>query len=120
MHEIVVEYYGYSVSTVFGSEAKAVFHEYEDDDPLMINLRFLDYRYVRFCFHPLKDKFVMNSNWKDSSWTNLRSIRAGLESDQRLKREQVFGKNLIDIQQKSIPQLLVDEVCINLLEFNMC
>ena len=37
-------------------------------------------------------------------------IRAGLDSDERHRREQVFGKNQIDIKQKSVPQLLVDEV----------
>lgn len=40
----------------------------------------------------------------------MRSIRAGLDSDERYRREQVFGKNQIDIKQKSVPQLLVDEV----------
>ena len=110
MHKIAMEQYGHSVSTVFGSQEKSRFRDYDDDDPVMVNLRFLDYRYIRFCFHPLKDKFVLNSNWKDPAWTHIRPIRTGLESDERHKREQVFGKNLIDIQQKSIPQLLVDEV----------
>ncbi|MCJ1256606.1 hypothetical protein MMC24_004430 [Lignoscripta atroalba] len=109
VHKIAMEQYGHSVSTVFGSQEKSRFRDYDDDDPVMVNLRFLDYRYIRFCFHPLKDKFVLNSNWKDPAWTHIRPIRTGLESDERHKREQVFGKNLIDIQQKSIPQLLVDE-----------
>ena len=86
-------------------------HEYdEDDDPVMMQLRFLDYRYIRFCYHPLKDKFVLSSDWKDPTWTNVKSIRAGLDSDERYRREQVFGMNQIDIKQKSIPQLLIDEV----------
>lgn len=37
-------------------------------------------------------------------------MRAGLDSDERYRRELVFGKNHIEIRQKSIPQLLVDEV----------
>ena len=52
---------------------------------------------------------MFNSNFKDPDWKDAKSIRVGLDSDERLKREQVFGKNLIDIEQKSIPQLLVDE-----------
>ena len=52
---------------------------------------------------------MLNSNFKDSSWTNVKSIRAGVDSDDRDSREKVFGKNLIDIEQKSISQLLVDE-----------
>jgi len=43
-------------------------------------------------------------------WTNVKVMRAGLDADDRDSREQVFGKNAIDIQQKPVPQLLVDEV----------
>ena len=76
----------------------------------MVLLRFLNYRYIRFVFHPLKDRFVLNSNWKDPAWTDVKSIRTGLDTDERLKREKVFGMNVIDIQQRSVPQLLIDEV----------
>lgn len=76
----------------------------------MVLLRFLDYRYIRFVFHPLKDRFVLNSNWKDPTWIDVKSIRTGLDTDERLKREKVFGMNVIDIQHKSVPQLLIDEV----------
>ena len=85
----------------------------EDEDPVVSRLRFLDYRYIRFCFHPLEDKFILCSNWKDPSWTDVKSVRTGLDSDERHKREQVFGKNVIDIQEKSISQLLIDEVCLS-------
>ena len=93
---------------------------------MITHLRFLDYRYIRFCFHPLRDKFVLCSNWKDPKWTDVRSVRGGLDGDERYRRELVFGQNQIDIQQKSIPQLLVDEVgqaqknvfCAFLNEFN--
>ena len=114
--EIEVQYiskaqYGHAISTVFGSVEKRGFHEDdEDDDPVMMQLRFLDYRYIRFCYHPLKDKFVLSGNWKDPRWTDVKSIRVGLDSDERYRREQVFGMNQIDIKQKSIPQLLIDEV----------
>jgi cation-transporting ATPase 13A2 len=103
--------YGYSLSTVFGATERRAFHEYDDDDdPVMTELQFLNYRYIRFCYQPLKDKFVPCSNWKDPAWTDIKSIRTGLDIDERSRREQVFGKNEIEIQQKSIPQLLVDEV----------
>ena len=110
--KIVTIQYGHVASTVFGLRGKkSLTLDYdEDDDPIMTHLRFLDYRYMSFCFHPLKDKFVLCSDWKDPNWTDVRSIRAGLDSDERHRREQVFGKNQIDIKQKSIPQLLVDEV----------
>lgn len=82
----------------------------EDDDPVIEHLRILDYRYMRFCYHPLKDKFILSNSWKDPAWTDVKSIRAGIDGDEKENRELVFGKNLIDITQKTIPQLLVDEV----------
>lgn len=109
--------YGHAASTVFGTrEYKGYSLDYdEEDDPVMIYLRFLDYRYIRFCFHPLKDKFVLCSDWKDPSWINVKSIRAGLDGDERQRREQIFGKNEMEIERKSVPQLLIDEV-----SFDMC
>ena len=56
---------------------------------------------------------MLCTNWKDTKWTDVKSIRVGLDSDERYRREQVFGKNEIDIEQKSSFQLLVDEVCRN-------
>lgn len=111
VQDIVTIQYGHVTSTVFGLREKKSFPlDYdEDDDPIMTHLRFLDYRYISFCFHPLKDNFVLCSDWKDPDWTDVKLIRAGLDSDERHRREQVFGKNQIDIKQKSIPQLLVDE-----------
>ena len=112
VQEIITLKYGYVTSTVFGLTRKKNFsldHD-EDDEPTIPYLRFLDYRYIKFCFHPLKDKFVLCSDWKDPKWTDVKPIRTGLDSDERHRREQIFGKNQIDIKQKSIPQLLVDEV----------
>lgn len=111
IQDIVKSHYGHSVSTVFGSTGKERMRGYDedDDDPIVMQLRFLDYRYLRLCFHPMKDKFVLCSNWKDSKWTDVRSIRGGLDGDERYRREQVFGQNQINVQQKSIAQLLVDE-----------
>jgi cation-transporting ATPase 13A3/4/5 len=112
IQNVMNQEYGRALSTVFGSTGKEASYEYndDDDDPVLKNLRFLDYRYIRFCFHPLKDKFVLSNSWKDPQWIDVKTLRVGLDSDERERREQVFGKNMIDIQQKSIPQLLVDEV----------
>ena len=104
--------YGHSISTVFGPQEKRSFayDDDEDDDPVMAHLRFLDYRYIRFCFNPVRDKFVLVSDWKDPDWTDVETMRIGLESDERHRREQIFDKNHIDIKEKTVPQLLVDEV----------
>ena len=82
----------------------------EYDDSILGNLRLLDYRYMRFAYHPLKDKFVLSHSWKDPAWTDVKSIRSGIDGDEKKNRELVFGKNLIDIKEKTISQLLVDEV----------
>ena len=82
----------------------------DDDDPVLLNLRFLNYRYIQFCFNPILEKFVSCGNWQDPSWTSVKSIKAGLDGEERTRRGKVFGKNQIDIQQKSLLALLVDEV----------
>jgi cation-transporting ATPase 13A2 len=104
--------YDRSLSTVFGAPSKHYILSYdEDDDPVIENLRIIDYRYMRFSFHPLKDKFVLINSWKDPAWIDVKSIRAGIDGDEKESRELVFGNNMIDIKQKTIPQLLIDEVC---------
>lgn len=102
--------YGQSLSSVFGMVEKGGYRDYdEDDDPVIKDLRTLDYRYIRFCYHPVRDKFVLGNTWKDPAWTDVRAIRDGLDNEDKGHREQVFGKNLIDIEEKSTSQLLVDE-----------
>jgi cation-transporting ATPase 13A2 len=103
--------YGRSLSTVFGDSEKSRHLEWdEDEDPLIQELRCLDYRYIRFVHHPLKDKFVLANTWKDPAWTDVTALREGLDNEERDYRELVFGKNLIDIAEKTTGQLLVDEV----------
>ncbi|KAI9746524.1 MAG: hypothetical protein M1818_000237 [Claussenomyces sp. TS43310] len=102
--------YGRSLSTVFGVPEKKCTATYEDDDdPILPALRVLDYRYIRFSFHPLKDKFLLINGWTDTAWTDVKTIRGGIDVDEKETRELVFGKNLIETEKKSIPQLLVDE-----------
>ena len=109
---VEVQSYGRPLSSVFGLSEKMFMDEGFDDetDPLIDDLRTLDYRYIRLCFHPLKDKFTLSSGWKDPEWTDVRTVRAGLDSDEKNIREILFGNNLIDIEQKPMTQLLVDEV----------
>ncbi|KAF4959932.1 hypothetical protein FGADI_1435 [Fusarium gaditjirri] len=103
--------YGRPLSTIFGLPEKFYSNALDEDiDPIVDDLRTLDYRYIRLCFHPLKDKFMLFNGWKDPNWTDVRLTRAGLDTDERGVREVVFGSNLIDIEQKTTGQLLVDEV----------
>ncbi|KAI9687538.1 MAG: hypothetical protein M1822_002148 [Bathelium mastoideum] len=109
--QLLKQEYGHSLSTVFGIQEKAGFEDYDVDfDPVLNQLRSIDYRYMRFCFHPLKDKFVLGNSWKDPAWTSVKAIRSGLDNDEKELRQRVFGQNIIDIKQKTVGQLLVDEI----------
>ncbi|GKZ30225.1 hypothetical protein AbraIFM66950_008407 [Aspergillus brasiliensis] len=106
-HAVHTEEYGRPLSTVFIPN----YNSYdEDNDPTISRLRYIDYRYLRLVYHPANDNFRLLSGWKDPFWKNAKGMRAGLDADDRDSREQVFGKNLIDIQQKSVLHLLMDEV----------
>ncbi|KAK4241245.1 hypothetical protein C8A03DRAFT_12498 [Achaetomium macrosporum] len=103
--------YGRSLSTVFGAPGKMTSYLMDEDpDPILQDLRMINYRYVRFYFHPLLDKFLICNGWKDPLWSNVREIRAGIDGEEKSHRDVVFGSNLIDIEQKSMFRLLVDEV----------
>ncbi|KAJ4363356.1 hypothetical protein N0V95_001129 [Ascochyta clinopodiicola] len=111
VQDVTKQAYGRSLTTVFGESDKKRRGDWdEDEDPLIPDLRCLDYRYIRFVYHPIKDKFVLANTWKDPAWTNVTALREGLDNEERDYRELVFGKNQIDIAEKSLGQLLVDEV----------
>ncbi|KAF1822987.1 uncharacterized protein K489DRAFT_319905 [Dissoconium aciculare CBS 342.82] len=101
--------FGQPISSVFG-HPRGKMQDYDEyDDPIMDELRIMDYRYIRFCYHPAKDKFVLGNTWKDPTWTDVGTIRMGIDGDEQEVRERIFGKNAIDIEQKTTAQLLVDE-----------
>lgn len=111
IHPVRIQKYGRPVSTIFGSPKKPFLHAMDDDDDTPIDhLRSLDYRYVRLHFHPVKDKFILSAGWKDPGWVDVRRVRSGLDTDEKAIRDVIFGSNLIDISQKTVGQLLVDEV----------
>lgn len=113
VQDIQICHYGQSLSTIFGIHEKspeAAFDLDEDDDPVIPSLRCLDYRYIRFVYHPLHDKFLLNNGWKDPNWTDVKVVRSGIDMNEKEHRNLVFGANVIDIEEKSIMQLLIDEV----------
>lgn len=75
-----------------------------------MDLTFVDYRYTRFALHPPTGRWRMIKDWRDPEWTSQAAISNGISWDQEKDRTAIFGKNLIDIEGKSISQLLVDEV----------
>ncbi|KAG5287083.1 cation-transporting ATPase [Histoplasma ohiense] len=111
VHEVVSQPYDRPLSTVFGAPAKEVDTPIFDEeyDPVISTLRFLDFRYIRFYYHPAEYRFLQCTGWKDPSWTSIKALRIGLTAEERDFREQIFGPNIIDIRQKSIPQIMIDE-----------
>ncbi|KAL2836265.1 hypothetical protein BJX68DRAFT_250883 [Aspergillus pseudodeflectus] len=105
--EILSQAYSRPLSTIFADSYRYQYDE--DSDPTVENLKYFDYRYLRFFYHPLEDKFLLISGWKDPSWVNAKSMRAGLDAEDRDSREQIFGLNAINIQQKPLFQLLIEE-----------
>lgn len=107
--------YGRPLSTIFGPPDKSVsFGISDDDDPVLPTLRVVSYRYISLFFHPGQDSFVVFHGWKDPAWANARLARSGIDAEERSFRETLFGLNVIDIDQKSISKLMVDEACIAL------
>ncbi|KKA25972.1 hypothetical protein TD95_002157 [Thielaviopsis punctulata] len=113
MIDVNKRHYGRQLSTIFGSPRKSSLMLTDDDldsDPIVEELRELTYRYVNFFFHPLRDKFVLFTGWKDPEWTDVQVARIGISSEERSVREQVFGHNMIAIEMKPTLQILTDEV----------
>lgn len=81
-----------------------------DPDPAVPALRWVEYRYMKFIYHPGEDIFKTNLDWVDYNWSDPDAVFEGLDSDVHHERELVFGENIIDINEKTWFQLLVDEV----------
>lgn len=81
-----------------------------DYDPILHTLRTINYRYINFFYHPLEDIFLTNFDWVDKSWVDVEVAREGIDNETRSDRESVFGPNIIDINEKTTMQLLIDEV----------
>ncbi|KAE8348877.1 hypothetical protein BDV28DRAFT_164004 [Aspergillus coremiiformis] len=107
VYQVRSQTYGRPVSSVFADPESHFFDE--ENDATMSFLRYIDCKYLRLFYHPLEDKFCLINGWKDPLWTNVKVMRSGLDADDRDSREQLFGKNILDIQQKPLLQLLMDE-----------
>jgi len=49
-------------------------------------------------------------DWRDPTWTSTLGVQGGLVSTVWEQRVMLSGKNEIDVEGKSIPALLIDEV----------
>ncbi|ONH66901.1 Vacuolar cation-transporting ATPase YPK9 [Cyberlindnera fabianii] len=77
-------------------------------DPIIPILISFEYRYLKLYYSPVEDIYKTNTNWVDYSW-HTRS-KEGLTTDAYEDRNLVFNQNSLDLKEKTVGQLLVDEV----------
>lgn len=108
------QYYGSSLTNIFAaltaysrksppSEMNAISRDAIGGS--LSHLVYFTYHCMTFIFNPFTGLFVENTAWKPS-----RNIAAGLTESQHLERQIFFGKNLIDIPEKSTLGILGDEI----------
>ncbi|CAG8551417.1 5269_t:CDS:10, partial [Dentiscutata erythropus] len=110
---VIRKYYGGTISSVFPVDHPednnvSRLASYRTDD-ILHNLHFFDHRYVRFIYNPILGKFVQNNFWKDPAWVSVKMLKKGINRETHNEREIIFGQNLIDVQEKSTAQLLIEE-----------
>ncbi|CAG8453049.1 1903_t:CDS:10 [Gigaspora rosea] len=119
---VIRKYYGGTISSVFPVDHPednnvSRLASYRTDD-ILHNLHFFDHRYIRFIYNPILGKFVQNNFWKDPTWVSVKMLKKGTNRETRNEREIIFGQNLIDIQEKSTVQLLIEETMKKLREMS--
>lgn len=83
---------------------------YEDSDPIIPILIKFEYRYMNLYYSPIEDLFRLNNDWVDPYWCKYPAILDGINEEVYKNRHLIFGSNLLDIKEKSIFQLLTDEI----------
>ncbi|KAG0341214.1 hypothetical protein BG000_009845 [Podila horticola] len=113
---IFTKYYGGPIDSVFSPDQ---LEKSQDDDAsfedtvatgILHDMRYFDYQYIRFIYNPMVQQFMQNSKWKDPDWSTITNCERGIGRETHQERTMVFGQNLIDVQEKTVGQLLVQEV----------
>lgn len=96
----------------YQSKQTGVSHAYtiDDIDPIVPILISFEYRYMKLFYDPLDDLFKLPNNWIDEKWCHYPDIKDGISETNYKCRKMIFGENLIEIKEKSVFKLLVDEV----------
>ncbi|CAN3363072.1 vacuolar cation-transporting ATPase Ypk9p [Diutina catenulata] len=81
-----------------------------DADPIVPYIHCFSYRYLKFFYSPSEDIFRTNSNWYDGKWLAVKSCGDGVSQSLHDQRLEVFGANSIELENKSVGALLVEEV----------
>lgn len=84
--------------------------EAKEANPVVPYVHSFEYRYIKFFHNPVDDMFKTNTTWFDLHWLNVRTLREGTSQTLQEQRALLFGKNNIEIKEKSVVQLLVNEV----------
>ncbi|KAJ3281726.1 hypothetical protein HK104_011310, partial [Borealophlyctis nickersoniae] len=70
-----------------------------------------EYRYIRFILNPMTGQFEPNWTWSDPGWTSINKALEGLNGSRIIEqRRLIFGRNAVNIKEKPILRLAVDEV----------
>ncbi|QLG73601.1 hypothetical protein HG535_0F01110 [Zygotorulaspora mrakii] len=85
-------------------------HRTDDENPSIPILISFEYRYITFIYSPVEDIFKTNNNWVDPDWVHLGSVTRGLSRNVWEDRVIAFGKNHINLNVKTVSQILFDEV----------
>ncbi|SCU92887.1 LAME_0F01904g1_1 [Lachancea meyersii CBS 8951] len=86
------------------------YHHEGDNNPNIPIIIHFSYRYFNLIYTPVEDVFKTNSHWTDYDWLTLDADHAGLTTAMVEDRVLAFGKNNINLKQKTTGQLLFDEV----------
>ncbi|KDN52154.1 hypothetical protein K437DRAFT_254533 [Tilletiaria anomala UBC 951] len=78
------------------------------------------HRYTTFIVSPLHGKLLPLAAWRDSTWTSLSAVQAALDAQAVARRQALFGKNLQQVNGKSVPMILFDEILHPFLVFTLC
>lgn len=82
----------------------------KEANPVIPYVHSFEYRYIKFFYNPVDDIFKTNSTWYDIHWLNIKNLREGCSQQLHEQRTEIFGGNSIEIKEKTIGQLLLDEV----------
>ncbi|KAF9968325.1 hypothetical protein BGZ70_004966, partial [Mortierella alpina] len=109
---VATKYFGGSLRSVFTSEQLDDDEGYAqlDASGMLDDMRYFDYQYIRFIYNPVTRTFLPNSHWSDPEWTSIARCDRGLDRETHQERIKVFGLNSIDVEEKTVGQLLVHEV----------
>lgn len=82
----------------------------DDVDPIVPVLIWFEYRYMKMFYDPLDDLYRLSNNWIDEKWCHYSDIKDGITEETFNVRSLIFGENMLNIKEKPVSQLLLDEV----------